>query len=283
MSNWNNREKERIKTLLSPLKCRFVGFKTIGGSQRTKISPSDLYENDLILGYDKTYQLYFAWNAHVLRLIDRCGATQSVECKIKFQKIKSLIEEGFYCHPVYQVNNGQYISSFAKNELWDKMLIISELFIEEFCKNPFYYLIPHPDDEGYNSDVTFCMPELETPIFGQDAVSKLLTTNKLREKYTCSRVARDSKFRKRVLDRCNYKCVVCGMSITCVLQAAHIVAVKDDGSDDPRNGVCMCANHHLMFDKGLFEIKKYKIKVLDESIQQEVQDGKDLSEYFKYK
>ena len=60
MSNWNNREKERIKTLLSPLKCRFVGFKTIGGSQRTKISPSDLYENDLILGYDKTYQLYFA-------------------------------------------------------------------------------------------------------------------------------------------------------------------------------------------------------------------------------
>ena len=35
-----------------------------------------------------------------------------------------------------------------------------------------------------------------------------------------------------------------------------------------------------MFDKGLFEIENGKIKVLDESIQHEVQNGKDLSEYF---
>lgn len=279
MSNWNSREKERIQTLLDPLKCKFVGFN-ITGEQRTKISPCDLKENDLILGYDESYHLYFAWNAHVLRLIDRGGVTQSVECKIKFQKIKSLIAESFYLHPVYQVNNGQYVSSFLKDELWDKMLIVSESFIEEFCTNPFYYLIPHPDDEGYNPKATFCMPEVAEPLFGEDAASNFLQSEKLRAQYTCNRIARDSKFRKRVLDRCNHKCVVCGKTIPCILQAAHIVAVKDDGSDDPKNGVCMCANHHLMFDKRLFEIEKYKIKILDESIQDEIQDGKDLSEYF---
>ena len=280
MSNWNSREKERIQTLLDPLKCKFVGFNIIG-DQRTKISPCDLKENDLILGYDESYHLYFAWNAHVLRMIDRGGATQSVECKIKFQKIKSLIDESFYLHPIYQVNNGPYVSSFFKNELWDKMLIISESFIEEFCKNPFYYLIPYSDDEGYNPEVSFCMPEAKEPLFGEDAASNFLESEKLRIQYTCTKILRDSRFRKRVLDRCNHKCVVCETTIPCILQAAHIVAVKDDGSNDPKNGVCLCANHHLMFDRGLFNIVNKKINVLDEEIQSDVENGKDISKYLE--
>ena len=279
MGNWKKGQIERLDALLSPLKCKFVGFNVIG-NQRARIAPCDLHENDLILGYDEYHKLYFAWNAHVLRLIYRGGITQSVECKIKLPKIQSLMNEGFYLHPVYQVNNGQYIESFSKDELWDKMLIISESFIDEFCKNPFYYLIPSPEDEGYNPDVTFSMPKLNSLLFGEEANSTLLSTDKLRAQYTCNRIARDSRFRKRVLERCGNKCVVCGTTIPCVLQAAHIVAVKDDGSDGSRNGVCMCANHHLMFDKGLFKIEKGKIKVLDESIQHEVRDGKDLSEYF---
>ncbi len=37
-----------------------------------------------------------------------------------------------------------------------------------------------------------------------------------------------------------------------MLQAAHIRPVSENGSDDPRNGLVLCANHHLAFDANLF-------------------------------
>jgi hypothetical protein len=279
MKNWDKQAQERIARLLHPVKCKFVGFDALGDRIKS-IPKQDFQEFDLILGYDKTKRVYFAWNAHVLRLINRDAESQSVKVKPSI-KIDSIISETSPIYPVYQLHNGGYIDTYTKADLRDKMLIISESFIEEFCKNPFYYLIPSPDDNNFKSDVTFCMPGLSTPLLGEEANSTLLSTDKLRAQYTCNQIARDSRFRKRVLERCGNKCVVCGTAIPCILQAAHIVAVRDDGSDDPRNGVCMCANHHLMFDKGLFEIEKGKIKVLDESIQGEINNGKNLSEYFK--
>lgn len=36
---------------------------------------------------------------------------------------------------------------------------------------------------------------------------------------------------------------------------AHIRPKRDQGSDDPRNGLVLCATHHRAFDAGLFGIK----------------------------
>lgn len=35
-----------------------------------------------------------------------------------------------------------------------------------------------------------------------------------------------------------------------LVQAAHVLSKKDGGSDDARNGLPLCANHHLAFDRG---------------------------------
>ena len=276
MSNWNSSEKERIQTLLDPLKCKFVGFNVLDRSK--SISSDDLKENDLILGYDEYHELYFAWNAHVLRLIDRGGNTQTIKIKENI-KIEEIIQP---IYPVYQLHKGQYSNSFTKSELRDKMLVISKTFIDEFCKNPFLYLLPNPDDANYNPDVTFAMPGVEYSSYDSGDTNFILTED-VRQKYSCSRVSRNSKFRRRVFERCGNKCAICGISIPCVLQAAHIVAVQDGGSDDPENGIVLCSNHHLMYDaKTYFTIDKdnKKIKLLDESICDHVKDGVDLSEYF---
>jgi hypothetical protein len=39
-----------------------------------------------------------------------------------------------------------------------------------------------------------------------------------------------------------------------LLDAAHLRAYRDRGSDDPRKGLVLCATHHRAFDKKLFGI-----------------------------
>lgn len=65
-----------------------------------------------------------------------------------------------------------------------------------------------------------------------------------------------SKFRDDVLARCNNRCVVTGVRVLCVLQAAHIFPYKDKdklfhlGLDimDAANGIALRADLHILFD-----------------------------------
>ena len=40
-----------------------------------------------------------------------------------------------------------------------------------------------------------------------------------------------------------------------ILRAAHIVPVAKGGIDDITNGICLCTNHEVAFDKGLIKIR----------------------------
>jgi putative restriction endonuclease len=58
-----------------------------------------------------------------------------------------------------------------------------------------------------------------------------------------------------VLSRYGAACVVCGVSVEALLDAAHIRGYRDRGSDDERNGIVLCASHHRAFDGRLFGIE----------------------------
>ena len=62
------------------------------------------------------------------------------------------------------------------------------------------------------------------------------------------------RFKFQVFKRYGPRCVVCGLEISDLLQAAHLIPKERQGSDDPRNGLVLCANHHLAFDANLFGI-----------------------------
>jgi len=66
---------------------------------------------------------------------------------------------------------------------------------------------------------------------------------------------RDPQFKFKVFKRYGPQCAACGMAVKEVLQAAHIRGKKDKGSDDPRNGLVLCATHHVAFDADLFGIE----------------------------
>jgi hypothetical protein len=62
------------------------------------------------------------------------------------------------------------------------------------------------------------------------------------------------RFKYQVLKRYGPRCAVCGLAVPELLDAAHIGPKNVNGSDDPRNGLVLCATHHRAFDGGLFAV-----------------------------
>lgn len=87
--------------------------------------------------------------------------------------------------------------------------------------------------------------------------------------YTNQSHPRSAAFRLAVLRLYDSKCAVCGSDLrsptgTPEVQAAHIYPKRLDGSDDPRNGICLCTRHHWAFDVGWMSIADdYTVLVRD--------------------
>lgn len=76
---------------------------------------------------------------------------------------------------------------------------------------------------------------------------------------TLNRKVRSAKFRRDVFTLYSGRCAMCGIQGR-LTEAAHIIPVNDDGSDEICNGVLLCRNHHRAFDLGLLAIRgDYKI------------------------
>ncbi|MDC7674694.1 HNH endonuclease [Asticcacaulis machinosus] len=64
-----------------------------------------------------------------------------------------------------------------------------------------------------------------------------------------------SKFRSRVLNAYERTCFITGEKIPEILEAAHIVPVKNGGSDDENNGICLRIDIHRLFDSGNIRLR----------------------------
>jgi len=105
---------------------------------------------------------------------------------------------------------------------------------------------------------------------------------------TVQRIVRDPRLGKWVKLLHDYKCQVCGIQISTsagyYAEAAHIKAVGEphNGPDTTENLLCLCPNHHLMFDKGVFVINDdLSLSGIDGKIA--VNQGHPISmEYIQY-
>ena len=84
-------------------------------------------------------------------------------------------------------------------------------------------------------------------------------TPQVKEGITYRRI-RDTKLSKEIKRLYDYYCQVCGTRIETeggyYAEAAHIKALgkPHNGPDTPDNIICLCPNHHVMFDKNVFSI-----------------------------
>lgn len=81
-----------------------------------------------------------------------------------------------------------------------------------------------------------------------------------RREGTVLRLVRNTKVSNSIKALYSYKCQVCGTAIKTksgyYAEGAHIrpVGRPHDGEDHISNILCLCPNHHVMFDKGTFSI-----------------------------
>ena len=86
-------------------------------------------------------------------------------------------------------------------------------------------------------------------------------------------------FRIAVLEAYGYRCAVCSIGFIEVLEAAHIVPWASGRRElraDPRNGICLCANHHRLFDAGRLQIGPDRIVQFDDPLMED--GGYELSD-----
>lgn len=73
------------------------------------------------------------------------------------------------------------------------------------------------------------------------------------------------RFKFSVFKRYGPQCAVCNLNVIELLDAAHIRPKGEKGTDDPRNGIVLCATHHRAFDAGLFWVNPDTFDVVAKS------------------
>lgn len=72
---------------------------------------------------------------------------------------------------------------------------------------------------------------------------------------TVRALVRDSQFSGKVLQAYDAMCAMCGLGLAGLVQGAHIYPASAPGSkDEVSNGLALCANHHLAFDRHLLAV-----------------------------
>jgi hypothetical protein len=85
----------------------------------------------------------------------------------------------------------------------------------------------------------------------------------VRERVTTYRLARPGQraFAFRVFKRYGASCALCDQSVRSILEAAHVIPVKDGGTNSTDNGLALCRNHHRAFDIDLVAFEPETVRV----------------------
>ncbi|UNK47101.1 HNH endonuclease [Arthrobacter sulfonylureivorans] len=134
---------------------------------------------------------------------------------------------------------------------------------------PLFVITPEPGNlrtvhRGYIEDmddvnkvllVTFTNGEMPPPPAQEELESFTITDDDGTATYSLRKNRpNQNRFAFQVFKRYGESCAVCNVSSSELVQAAHLISKKNKGTDDPRNGLPLCANHHLAFDKDLWTI-----------------------------
>ncbi|MEJ1179565.1 MULTISPECIES: HNH endonuclease [unclassified Pseudarthrobacter] len=111
--------------------------------------------------------------------------------------------------------------------------------------------------------ITFTQDELPPPPpLGEDDSPFTLTDEASKRTYSLRQNRpNQGRFAMKVFQRYGSACAVCGLDIYGLVQAAHLRAKKRSGSDDERNALPLCANHHLAFDRLLWAVEPGTLKL----------------------
>jgi hypothetical protein len=145
-----------------------------------------------------------------------------------------------------------------------------------------YYVDPALLPVAVSALVSEAVPDSKS-IYGAVATLNLRTSfemesardEEIRVRRTVTSLVRDSRFSGEVLAAYDRECAMCGLGLGLV-QGAHIYPASAPGSRDiVSNGMALCANHHLAFDRHLIAVHPGNLEigfhpsVLERSVHEE--------------
>jgi hypothetical protein len=179
------------------------------------------------------------WNIHA----DKCVLHQSIEdIQLQYDLCKVFYEK-------------------RRNGNIDKILVIHEDFLLDFLDD--YDAFMRYNENDIDGEISF-KQEIEWKNIEE------------RKKRNVLQKARDYRFREGVLKKYGYQCAICRCDIPQLLEAAHERGYEacNTVTDMVEHGICLCRNHHAMYDKkddnGVhlidIDLKNCTIKINDERI-----------------
>lgn len=220
------------------------GGKTRNPSEyRIQMKGSGLVVNGfktLLLGWFDEERVFAAFDAFKHRSFGRSPSVQ-----IPRETLHNAVEHGIAFHTKHIKGGLETVVAFKPSYI---MEYIREIY-------PQY----HKNGERRISEAE--MRAVERPLDRQipEAVLNTVPSERKTIVQTLNKKVRDFKFQKDIFALYGGKCAICGLQAR-LTEAAHIIPVKDDGSDDRRNGVLLCRNHHKAYDSGLLAINgEYEI------------------------
>ncbi len=121
-------------------------------------------------------------------------------------------------------------------------------------------------ESGADTSEELGMSSVGLVVTGQTIFTDLVTTGSAegepsrRREVTSFRIIRDTTMAERVKRIYDYRCQVCGVRLETsegpYAEGAHVrpLGSPHDGPDHEDNLLCLCPNHHILFDRGGFTI-----------------------------
>lgn len=136
------------------------------------------------------------------------------------------------------------------NGLWfeEKVYVVGTSHLEIFFEQYQAFMEINSEDDEFSTDL------IDDSIWHSESE---------RKRYSSSKFRRDAQFRRNVLNAYGNMCAICRCSVVELLEAAHErnYDVSRTSVDDPKHGICLCANHHLMYDRRLIDIDMLSLKI----------------------
>lgn len=102
--------------------------------------------------------------------------------------------------------------------------------------------------EFFQSQIDLAPTSVQIAIVGAGLVDDPSAAAAGRARHAATRLIRDAKFGKDIIEAYGRKCAMCGLNLGLV-SGAHILPVSAPGSTDTlTNGLSLCDNHHRAFD-----------------------------------